>query len=388
MSRTVSNSTQRPAKAKPDFTISSNSDNEEDDEWVSSSSGPVTPSNLSSDNEEDLSPVEPPTPVEAKRFAPILDQAVSVRTEVAMTPRAGTPPVAFLSSRVDTPPARPAPITQIADIRPQPPKVEPRLDNRARDQNMIEVQTIPRKQPMIKQVRSEASSPPSPPHQRNGHRQSSTRPPSLYSVNKADAPLRPHPLIRGQSFGLGTPTSAKPTPLAPLTTMPAKDMLGVHLSSSPPVLSPGGSQRSPSPVPSLKASLTTHGEHPSEAHKQLRRQSISSQVSNATISRPSTPSSRTNLERQRTLSTMSTSSLAALSSIVYPQHHPNSPPRHSAGHGYTSQFPPLDESGEGSETVHMLLPPPYLTAHWTVLAHRSPIRESYDRIVRAKRLQR
>lgn len=390
MTRTVSNSTQRPVKAKVDFTISSNSDDEEDGEWVSSSSGPVTPSNLSSDEEDSLSPVEPPTPVENSRFAQAaLNGNVN---ETVSTPRAGIPPATFLSPHAElsaTPPARSPPIAQVpAETRP--PKTE--QPSRVRDHNIVEVQTMPKKQPPVKQVRSEASSPPSPPQYRS-NRQSSTRPPSLYSINtKSEAALRPHPLIRGQSFGVGTPTSAKPAPLAPLTTMPAKDTAGFgYLSSSPPILSPGLSHRSVSPARSLKASLTTHGEYPSEARTQLRRQSTSSQVSTvAAISRPSTPTTttaRVSHDRQRTMSTLSTSSsLSALTSL-HPQLHGKQPARSSIS-GYTSQFPPLEESGETSETIHMLLPPPYLTAHWTVLAHRSPIRESYDRVVRAKRQQR
>ena len=36
------------------------------------------------------------------------------------------------------------------------------------------------------------------------------------------------------------------------------------------------------------------------------------------------------------------------------------------------------------EAIHPLLPPPYLSAHLTVLAYRNPIAESYDRVIRAK----
>lgn len=36
------------------------------------------------------------------------------------------------------------------------------------------------------------------------------------------------------------------------------------------------------------------------------------------------------------------------------------------------------------ETMHPLLPPPYLSAHLTVLAWRNPLAESYERVVKAK----
>jgi hypothetical protein len=50
-------------------------------------------------------------------------------------------------------------------------------------------------------------------------------------------------------------------------------------------------------------------------------------------------------------------------------------------------FPPQSPHTH-PETVHALLPPPYVTPHFTVLQWRSPICESHDRVVRARDSQR
>src|ERR1700728_596479 len=56
----------------------------------------------------------------------------------------------------------------------------------------------------------------SPTHHRHdsSKRHSMTRPPSMHSI-RSEAPLRPHPLIRGNSYGLGVVvgSTTKPVPL-------------------------------------------------------------------------------------------------------------------------------------------------------------------------------
>jgi hypothetical protein len=89
-------------------------------------------------------------------------------------------------------------------------------------------------------------------------------------------------------------------------------------------------------------------------------------------------------DRTRTLSSMSStssSSVQALSSLAQlPTTRPSTPQ-------YTSHFP-ATSLYTNLETVHPLLPPPYLSAHVSILAHRSPLRESYDRVIAAKEQQR
>jgi hypothetical protein len=349
------------------------------------------------------SPVEPPTPVEhlSSRLIPAVPSqqgaADANGNEVAATPRAA------LLHR-DTSPSSPTPPTTpfIPPPSPEEKLQLPKIDtsaypsdnqNRTQDQTMIEVQTITKISPVVRKIRSEVSPPPSPRPQHPGrttssHRHSTTRPPSLYSItSKSDVSSRPHPLIRSQALGLGPLTiPPRPLPLAPLTTIPTKDTIGVgRVSSSPPEVSPL-SQSSSSPAPSFKASWTSRDDYaPSEARRQLRRQSTSSQASVATIPYHS-GTTRSVHERQRTLSTMSTSSLAALSPFAHSHYH-TSPPR-SPTVGFVSHFPPADETNEASELIHSLLPPPYLTAHLTVLTHKTPIQESYERVSRAKRQQR
>lgn len=46
-------------------------------------------------------------------------------------------------------------------------------------------------------------------------------------------------------------------------------------------------------------------------------------------------------------------------------------------------FPPVNPHAN-IEAIHPLLPGPYLHNHLTVLARRTPIRESFDRVMRAK----
>jgi hypothetical protein len=232
---------------------------------------------------------------------------------------------------------------------------------------------------------------------------------------------RPHPLIRGPS----STASASPNPsaagianpnypthqngvstvafgsgvgkLAPLTTVTAVP----SVSPSPPSLSP--------------VALKQKGKEEDEVKERLRRQSIAS-VSSVNTQRSlgraagyeyaNQGSGFRNPQRERTLSTLSSSSYAALSALYpsYGQQSPSSqyspkspggPSSHPLGsaHGFTSYFPSMEGDNVGlggptaSELMHMLLPAPYLSAHMTVLKGRSPIREAVERVSRARKVQ-
>jgi hypothetical protein len=91
-------------------------------------------------------------------------------------------------------------------------------------------------------------------------------------------------------------------------------------------------------------------------------------------------------QRTRTISMLSaTSSSAALSSLA------QLPTRGTMGTAQNTQlvvhFPPQSPHTH-PETVHALLPPPYVTPHFTVLQWRSPICQSHDRIASARESQR
>ncbi|KAE9408553.1 hypothetical protein BT96DRAFT_662522 [Gymnopus androsaceus JB14] len=208
-------------------------------------------------------------------------------------------------------------------------------------------------------------------------RHSTTRPPSTHSISSRHDSLRPHPLIRGQSFGLGS------NKLAPLAT--TSDVVSAQLSSTPPV---NMEQSMPHPSPLSSSPTTTFAgspSSPSTLHQSLhqmpsqRRTSVSSTRSVATLPALREPP-RQAKDRNRTFSTLSSSSSsAAISSLAHiPATRPPSPQRLSV------IFPPPSHPQFHTAGVHSLLPPPYLTNHLTTLAHRTPLRESYDRVRRAK----
>lgn len=226
---------------------------------------------------------------------------------------------------------------------------------------------------------------------------------------------RPHPLIRGSSLTTNPPLDPNAVnigssngsahqngvstvavgsgigKLAPLTTITAVPSVSSSPSSSSPV------------------SVRHKGKEEDEVKERLRRQSIAS-VSSVNTQRSlgraagheyTNQGSGFRNQRERTLSTLSSSPYAALSAL-YPsysqqntssQYSPKSPggPFHQLGpaHGFTSRFPAEgDNSGPtASELMHMLLPAPYLSAHMTVLKGRSPIREAVERVSRARKAQ-
>ncbi|KAI0373391.1 hypothetical protein BV20DRAFT_1033762 [Pilatotrama ljubarskyi] len=372
---------QAGAKQKADFTISSPDEGEDDDDaWVSSESGAATP--LRGSDPEN-------TPVEQLKQRPTTQPAhVQVNTtsghdgvhDVA-TPKAAPPPL----PRVDT--ARPSQLPLGATARDYaaqepPPQGKVYSNQTQNDQRHPEPDIqISTPTPPVSKARSETHSPPRRSPDIAPKRQSMTRPPSTHSINsRSDGPpLRPHPLIRGHSYGQGF--TAKPAPLAPLTTVLPDSASGQMstASSSPSSLRAG----SPTSIRTAASPNVPSPSSASPAHRQLRRTSTSSTRSTATLPAQSSVSdkhSRASHDRQRTLSTISSnSSIAALTNFALRS--TPSPPRNPVH--ITAHFPPPEQNA-ALESIHPLLPPPYLSAHLTVLAYRNPIAESYDRVIRAK----
>ncbi|KAG6375435.1 hypothetical protein JVT61DRAFT_2992 [Boletus reticuloceps] len=221
---------QQVGKTRAGFTLTSPLA-DEDDEWVSSESGVVTPNSIGSGSGQ--------TPVDQRKSLPT------------------GPPVEEFIPRPDTPRAQPQSLSRVPTIRaPEAPAKSSVLVARA---------------PQALQ----------------------TRPPSTHSItSRSEAPLRPHPLIRGQSFGQGVPMTPKVVPLVPLTVT----------SEASPVSSPGPDQTeklSTSPS-SVRTTYTQSAPN--------RRTSVSSVRSVATL--PSQPQIQSHIlgrahDRHRTLSSIS-----------------------------------------------------------------------------------
>ncbi|KIJ67864.1 hypothetical protein HYDPIDRAFT_25329 [Hydnomerulius pinastri MD-312] len=352
------NQRQQGGKAKAGFTLSSPSV-DDDDDWVSSESGAATPSSVDSDTGRSQ------TPVDQRKALPAAAAPTDESVYRAETPRAQPQSL----SRVPTirPPEPPAktPFAVSASRAPQPSQVAPPVTQAEQTLQSELLFTEPR----VMETRSENTSPVHRGHHHRSHkRQSVTRPPSTHSVtSRSEAPLRPHPLIRGQSFGQNMPMTPRMVPLAPLTVTSEASPV------SSPILEPHERlSTSPSSV------RTTYAQPGSN-----RRTSVSSVRSVATL--PSQAQlqpkqfSRAH-DRNRTLSSMSSNSstsVQALSSLAHlPTTRPSTPQ-------YTSHFPPASFS-VNLEAVHPQLPPPYLSAHMSILTHRSPLKESYDRVVAAR----
>lgn len=144
-----------------------------------------------------------------------------------------------------------------------------------------------------------------------------------------------------------------------------------------------------------------------DARQHLRRASISSARTSATL--PPTPSSSshrhsytpninskqsfaTPQKRERTTSTFSLSSKpapyiptssgfshhnasAALTSLsAIPSSRPSTPP-------LVSHFPPPARQPAGVDSLHPLLPDPYLATHLTLTRFYGPLQESWERVV-------
>ncbi|OCH92457.1 hypothetical protein OBBRIDRAFT_751252 [Obba rivulosa] len=387
-----SNAKVAPGKGKVDFTISSPSEND-DEEWVSSESGAATP-NADSDVEEAVQPAAPYT--SATRSANILSNGFA--KDDLQTPRATAPALPQVDRSEMTPPpsARDYAAQQQAWHEAQQQawheaqRQQLRQETARADQESARQQDPPRPEVRVEQeepstsparARSETHSPPRRSPDMHPRRQAMTRPPSTHSIHRADpAPLRPHPLIRGHSYGVGTTFSAKPTPLAPLTTVTSDNASAQMSATSSPT---SMHLSSPSGYSVASGSPNAASASPPGAHS-LRRTSVSSNHSMATAPLPPSLShahlSRSNHDRQRTMST-SSSSFAALSNLALRGPNTPSPPRTPIA--FTSRFPPPEQTAH-LETVHPLLPPPYLSTHLSVLATRNPLAESYARVISAK----
>ncbi|KAI0655913.1 hypothetical protein C8Q70DRAFT_1057115 [Cubamyces menziesii] len=378
-------SKQNGAKQKADFTISSPDEGDDDDEWVSSESGAATPNDGSDSEGTPVEQLKPRLPAQSThtQHAQLNTAAAHDAVHDVATPKAAPPPL----PRVDT--ARPSQVSLAPTARDYAAQEYPSQGNAASSQRQSDQRhpepdiQISTPTPPVSKARSETHSPPRRSPDIAPKRQSMTRPPSTHSINsRSDAPqLRPHPLIRGHSYGQGF--AAKPAPLAPLTTVLPDSASGQMstTSSSPSSLRAGSptSMRTASASPNLSSPSSV-----SPAHRQLRRTSTSSTRSTATL--PAQPSAsekhsgRGNHDRQRTLSTISSSSsIAALTNFALRS--TPSPPRTPVQ--ITAHFPPPEQTA-ALESIHPLLPPPYLSAHLTVLVYRNPLAESYDRVIRAK----
>lgn len=331
------------------FTIASTS-TDEDDEWVSSESGAATP------NDPDPGSSRSPTPVD-RRNGFMHDEMLCPPD----TPRARhpPPPVSVSLSRASTIHASESQSEVLSGAAavlsrvPLSPSAVSPPEHRRTPQ-------LSSGQPLLMASRSENTSPV---HRHSAKKRASTCSSSPYTItSRLDGSLHPHPLIRGQ------PLQARPEPLTPLTV--TSDVSSVQTSSSP-TYDAGQLSTSPSSVKTTSA-------EPSN-----RRTSISSVRSVATL-----PSQAYHLGkeyvRDRTLSSMSSTSsisVQALASLAQlPATRPPTPQ-------YSVHFPPASLSA-ALEVVHSLLPPPYLSAHMSVLAHRSPLRESFDRVVTTRGKQR
>lgn len=390
------NAVPQSKKLKADFTLSPGDEHDSDDDWVSSESGITTPSHRQdsvSDGQRQpdiLTPVDDKLKKLQKGARPTLhhrrtssaSKGDSARTNGGQTP---VPRVAtarqsehnsFLSS--------PGDVDQGAERTPNSHAPAERQQS-----------TLPSPTQSAPNKLHSYTRPPS------SH---SNRPPSMHSTHslKFDAQgLRPHPLIRGHSLGQQN-VCLRPSPLAPLTVMSQVAGSPPTSHTSTPFLE---TYEPTSPIPGSPESVQ------STLGVSTRRTSFSSARSVATVPilpKATVPSTHPPLEatnnsplivnRSRTLSTSSANSAssAALSSLALAQLHLQAHPHYSTLSSaastthLTSFFPPSNHSGFGFaahipvEKIHPLLPSPYLTNHLTVLAHRTPLRESFDRLMRAK----
>ncbi|KAI6121491.1 hypothetical protein EDD17DRAFT_7360 [Pisolithus thermaeus] len=316
------------------FTFASASAEDDDDEWVSSESGAATPNSPHSGTGRSQTPVEQRAITDFSRLT--IDDLIH-RPE---TPRAQHIPPSL--SRVST-------------IRGSEPQVASTVHHDERNAHP----RLPITESRYAETRSETSSPVNRPRYA---RLSSTRPPSMHTVTgRSDAHLHPHPLIRGQPLG---PIAPRLEPLAPLTV--TSEASSVQTSTSPTL------SASPSSV------KTTYVE-PSNN----RRTSVSSVRSVATLPSQSYHPGKGHY-RDRTLSSMSSTSSTSVQALASLAHLPTTRPPTPQ---YTTYFPPASLS-VSLEAVHPLLPPPYLNTHMFVLTHRSPLKESWDRVAGVREQQK
>ncbi|PFH52030.1 hypothetical protein AMATHDRAFT_190311 [Amanita thiersii Skay4041] len=343
-------------KPKKGFTIASQgNDDEEDeeDEWVSTESGTTSPNcqpDCQSDGELDTRLV--------------LERLQQMRIPSEQLKESTRP----YDSRPHTPVMRAEPIF------PAQRSVNTSTDSNVQPQWATDEATSHLQRAFSSETMRESNSQfnlaPSPSSRQNpksmGNKRHS-RPPSMHSVNsRYDPNLRPHPLIRGNSFGTISHVP-KPTPLAPLTVIPD--------TADSTTTSGQGIPTAEEDIPASPSSMATTSPHP-ELSK--RRTSVSSVHSVSTLPGSSIKdASRGPHDRARLLS-LNPSNSAAFSSLTHlpAVTRPPSP--------QTIAFFPPTNPHANIEGIHPLLPSPYMSNHMTVLARRTPLRESYDRVIRAK----
>ncbi|KAH9971066.1 hypothetical protein BGW80DRAFT_1323170 [Lactifluus volemus] len=360
----------RSGKPKAGFTIAASTvASDDDEEWISSESGAVTPMDTASENTTRTVPT--PVDLTVQRT-----NGQNLALAPGTTPRAEAVPS---RPRVQTngfvptlPPHVAAPTARIPssskqnqypqnEQEPYRPRLRPLLQSQLDPAQSVHKSLSPQSPPphtpdavpVVSGARTEPPTPTSPRSDR--HSSSKARPSSTRSLIAEHAHhLRPHPLIRGQSFGHAH--------LAPLKV--SSDAAQAQLSSSPP--------NQARDLPALLDLVRAFGCHVTHSH--------SHSINN------NTPP---NYERGRTYSTISTTSTtsAALSSLAQL---PTRASLNLALNYAPVHFPPQQNSqhAHSSENIHALLPPPYVTPHFTILQWRSPIRESHDRVARAREAQR
>ncbi|EKM53967.1 uncharacterized protein PHACADRAFT_209796 [Phanerochaete carnosa HHB-10118-sp] len=405
-------------KQKAGFTISSPSEEGDEDGWVSSESGAATPRDDSDDvDEEVVTPIEkqpkPKLPPNAIPNGFVKDDHPTPRADFQTLPRIdtvkladglvpGPPPTSRDYAPAPPFPAQPPAQSNFAPavalgFAPQPP-TSPAFSPEPASTVHAASPPPPQSIPPVTKARSETHSPPR--RSPSTCTRSMTRPPSTHSISSSSQHhLRPHPLIRAHSIGYGAHAGpAKPAPLAPLTS---SEQIPAEIPTSSPT-----SYRAVSPTLSMHTGtaspvLSQPSPTDSEASRRLRRTSLTSRSSGGSLP-PGPPAvlplqgsashahlgrTATQHDRQRTLSSAST--FAALSSLNLGMRATPSPPKTPLQH-VAVHFPPADQHrhqhhhGAHAEHVHPLLPPPYNLAHLTLLAYRNPLAESYERVVRAK----
>ncbi|KAF5326088.1 hypothetical protein D9611_000111 [Ephemerocybe angulata] len=366
-------STQRVNNGKPraGFTIASKDDEEDEDDWVSSESGAVTPNNHDSDSET-ASEADATTHA---HYTPNQqfdnDKVVNLQRVETARPNEFAPSTLRDESHMQPPAQAVTPILTYQAPTPAVPQLSPAPEIHPTDVNQLQSQLRRMELDSTKETRTDPPSFPQSPRPSSHSTRRSSRPASTYSQSGKPEQLRPHPLIRGQSTGhvnIGRQGS-----LTPLTAVTG--------GAAPP-------QLSTSPASSvheyLTASPTSTATAPSfvddpVGFRQDRRSSVSSARSIATLPGQVFPTGNAAFDRARATSLLpSSGSSAALSALT---HLPAAtrPPSPQA----VVFFPPVNPHAN-IDAIHPLLPGPYLANHLTVLARRNPLRESYDRVVRAK----
>lgn len=305
----------------------------DDDEWVSSESGAVTPA----DYEEEDAPPSPQQPAHSEDPEPLPPSTTPRGDLHTLPPRMHHPSSHADLPRVDT-------VTKFtiqAEDSPSSDSVS--HDPLTPTRRMAQAQT---------------------------QRRPSTRPPSLRSAHSA----QPHPLIRARSYAPSTPIiTAPPT----LSSSIAQVYLGSHASS------PIGSPQQDLPPEMVVRSPLSETHHAAYLPRLKRQGSQSSMASVATLPLPTTSSTatahttRVHGERQRTLSHASIS--AALTSLTAARnpHLPSRPPSPAL----PIAFPPINPHGD---YAHVMIPLPLVPPHVSATAHQNPIVEAWQRVSKAK----